>query len=436
MLLRLVPLVIAAGAVAAPAADAAVGCSYDDGLPLGAGNNSATVTMSAGGDEAVIGIAGDPAEIRVNGSPCSLTPLGGTRARLDNLDTIRVNDTSGTGNTVARIERPAQFAPGESAESDTTPEIEFEIDLGDGARDALVTAPTGEDVADHVRMGVADGASRADFNAGAEATHEDPDVRLAGVEGSALQGGDGEDRLSAAGGPGFGSPLPEAVGLFGQAASDELEGGSANDVLNGGPGNDLLDGGAGTDRYDGAEGDQDYVDLHGEPVVAANLAAGTATASGATELLTNVEGVLGTRGEDLLEGDGAPLNIFDGARGDDVLRGRAGRDVMLGFNGDDTASGGLGADVIAGEKGRDLLSGGRGQDIVTAKGGGDDDVRCGSGRDGYLADRHDEVTDCEIELTESGNGAYKVASTGRAFDALGFERASATDHLPVRLWNR
>jgi Ca2+-binding RTX toxin-like protein len=429
-LLRALPLVCVAAGVAAPGADAAVSCSYLDGLPLGAGNNSAEVTMSAHGDQATIGAAGDPAEVRVNGAPCSLTPLGGTRARLDNLDTIRITDASAGGDTAVQIEEPARFAPGEGSEPDTTPEIEWELDLGSG-RDVVVGLSS--DSEDRVRLGAGEGSSRADFNAGNEATNQDPDWRLSGVEAIFLAGGGGADQMTGAGGPGFTGALPEALALFGQDGSDALVGGSGADWIVAGSANDVTAGGDGADVIDGGEGDQDYLNLAGQPSATVNLAAGTVTAPGGDDRLENIEGVVGTAGDDTFVGDGGPLNVFDGSRGDDSFRGRRGRDVFLGFNGADAGSGGAGADVLVGERGRDLLRGGRGQDIIDSKRGGSDVVRCGEGRDGYLADRSDDVSGCEIELTEAGKAAYEVAGTKRSFEGLGFERGAAADHLPLRL---
>jgi Ca2+-binding RTX toxin-like protein len=430
-LLRLLPVVIAAGVIGPPSADAAVSCSYADGLPLGSGNNSATVTLSAGGDEAVIGTAGDPAELRVNGSPCALTPIGGTRARLDNLDTIRISDTSAAGDTAVEVAEPARFVPGEGSEGDTTPEIEWEVDLGAG-RDVLVGL-SGDASGDRVRLGAGDGPSRADFNPGNEATHQDPDWELSGVEAVFLAGGVGADQMTGAGGPGFSGALPEAVALFGQDGPDALVGGDGADWIVAGAADDVTAGGDGADVIDGGDGDEDYVNLVGEPRAEVDLADGTVMAPGGNDSLANIEGVIGTAGDDSFAGDGTALNVFDGSRGDDSFRGRGGRDVVLGSNGDDTASGGGGADVLAGEKGRDLLRGGRGRDIIDSKRGGSDVANCGDGRDGYLADRSDEVSGCEIELTEAGKGAYKVAGTGRLYEGLGFARGPAADHLPLRL---
>jgi Ca2+-binding RTX toxin-like protein len=424
--------VLAAGLVAAPGADAAVSCSYVDGLPVGAGNNSAAVTLSAAGDQARIGTAGDPAELRVNGAACSLTTFAGTRARLDNLDAIRVTDTS-SGNTAVIVEGPVGFVPGESPEGDSTPEIEFEIDLGAGAGDAIGTLSTTAD--DRVRLGVADGAGGADFNAGSGVTNEDPDYRLEGIEVGFLGAGGGSDQFSAAGGRGFSAGLPWPVALYGQDEKDSLVGGAAADYLHGGTGNDLLVGGPAADSLDGAEGDQDYIDLGADPAAEASLLDGTATGPAGTDTLANVEGIIGTSGGDRLEGDANALNIFDGGRGPDRFRGKGGRDVILGYNGADSAVGGRGADVIAGENGADSLTGGRGQDIIYSADGNRDEVNCGNARDGYLADRFDDVAGCEIKLEPASKAGYKLAPAemGSSFEPLGLERGAAPDHLSLRL---
>lgn len=77
-------------------------------------------------------------------------------------------------------------------------------------------------------------------------------VTLKGTRSTALEiaaslvGGDGNDRLSAAGG---------ADTVDGGAGDDDLFGGAGNDLLNGGAGDDLIRGGDGTDSLNGDDGD-------------------------------------------------------------------------------------------------------------------------------------------------------------------------------------
>ena len=198
-------------------------------------------------------------------------------------------------------------------------------------------------------------------------------------------------------------------GLFGQAGDDRIFGlGSGNfrsfeqDVLAGDDGDDLLVGGGGADVASYAR----------TPVpVTVDLAAGTASGQGADEL-RGIEGLWGSRENDVLLGDEGRNQIVGGL-GDDELRGRGGVDIAVfsdvagpvtvdlgsgaatgpgtdtlggfedvwGTSADDTILGngadnellGLGgADDLSGRAGDDVLDGGDGAD--KADGGAGDDV--------------------------------------------------------------
>ncbi|GGB94156.1 beta strand repeat-containing protein [Pseudoduganella buxea] len=91
--------------------------------------------------------------------------------------------------------------------------------------------------------------------------------------------------------------------------------------LEGGAGNDTLDGGAGTDFVS-------YINTGGRAVTV-NLGTQTATdASGNTDTLANIEGVLGTNFNDTITGsDGTAIEIFTGNGGNDVIDGAGGIDL-------------------------------------------------------------------------------------------------------------
>jgi len=104
------------------------------------------------------------------------------------------------------------------------------------------------------------------------------------------------------------------------------------------------------------------------------------------------ENILGTRGEDVING----LNgndVIDGGRGDDNLRGAAGNDTLIGGEGDDTvnadgqsdvALGGIGNDALSGQFGDDVLFGGIGNDFVRGL-QGSDYVSGGAGDDQFFS---------------------------------------------------
>ena len=89
--------------------------------------------------------------------------------------------------------------------------------------------------------------------------------------------------------------------------------------------------------------------------------------------------ILGGSGNDILRGEdgndriegGSGNDILKGGSGNDILKGGLGRDTLVGGPGHDNLSGGSGNDILKGGSGRDTLVGGSGNDIL--KGGGDPD---------------------------------------------------------------
>jgi len=94
--------------------------------------------------------------------------------------------------------------------------------------------------------------------------------------------------------------------------------------------------------------------------------------------------VVGTAGDDVLEGADVPLlqwrDIIWGLDGDDLLAGGAGDDVLCGGLGADEMYGEDGRDALVGGLGGDLMNGGAGSDRLRG-GGGDDDMDGGPGDD-------------------------------------------------------
>jgi Ca2+-binding RTX toxin-like protein len=141
--------------------------------------------------------------------------------------------------------------------------------------------------------------------------------------------------------------------LIGTQLAERLEGSDGNDDLFGREGDDTLDGGDGADEIDGGEG-FDTVDYSGSTFgVRADLVSRLGQGGFAQgDLLTSIEGVIGSDFEDQLFG-GAEANTLEGGDAADLLDGRAGADTLLGGEGDDTLIGGEGADVLDGGAGID-----------------------------------------------------------------------------------
>lgn len=254
----------------------------------------------------------------------------------------------------------------------------------------LMQGGGGEDLVDFSSLGQ---AVRADLAAVPKAG----DFRFDSIE--ALAGGSQDDWLAGDGG---------ANRLTGRAGNDTLIGRGGNDTLYGGDGDDLLDGGAGADHLYGGDG-FDIATYDTSPAaVQINLATGAAAGGDAEgDLLSSVEGIIGSRFDDLLIGSAAA----------NLLQGGAGNDTLYGGDGDDLLEGGAGNDWLYGGKGNDTLDGGAGLDwavydtgmavsidlalsgpqntlaagfdllrnIENVRGGGGDDTLLGDGAGNHLA---------------------------------------------------
>lgn len=160
------------------------------------------------------------------------------------------------------------------------------------------------------------------------------------------------------------------------SGDDVIEGTPGNDVLGGGPGNDVIKGLAGNDRLCGNEGNDrilgnsgalDRIDggpgddeLSGgeffSPITCGPGAGDTDILSG-RELIYGRDGndsLLGTRGDDLLDG-GSGNDCLMGVDGNDLMLGHDGADILWAGAGDDMAIGGDDYDQLGGEDGNDNL---------------------------------------------------------------------------------
>jgi hypothetical protein len=184
------------------------------------------------------------------------------------------------------------------------------------------------------------------------------------IEGMA--GGSGADSLTGNAGANL---------LFGNGGNDTLSGDAGADTIDGGIGNDRVNGGAGGDSLLGGQGDDtiipgaedamdvidggagfDIVDYSGnasgdniQSLTLNGITNATATINGSNDddTLRNVEGVIGSQGNDTITGDSLG-NYLKGEAGADSLSGAGGADTLLGDAGNDTLVGGVGADTLTG----------------------------------------------------------------------------------------
>lgn len=231
--------------------------------------------------------------------------------------------------------------------------------------------------------------------------------------------------------------------LSGLAGHDVLSGGIGDDSLSGGDGDDLLVGGLGNDTLNGGNG----FDIASYETAASGVrvrllaTAAQTTGGGGRDLLVSIEGLIGSRFSDQLEGD-QNNNLLDGGDGDDKIIGGLGNDTLLGGAGNDMLDGGSDNDTadysdtannltislaitsaqVTGGAGKDTLKsienliGGAGNDRLTGSalanhlqggagndtldgGTGDDTLSGGSGNDVYYVDSTSETL---VENADAG----------------------------------
>jgi Ca2+-binding RTX toxin-like protein len=191
------------------------------------------------------------------------------------------------------------------------------------------------------------------------------DTMSAGGVPSTLTGGDGNDRLTGGGANDV---------LVGGAGNDVIGGGGGNDSLDAGPGNDslagdagadVLDAGVGTDTLDGGAGADRFLGGAGLDTAsyatrsqAVNVTVGARANDGergeGDDVGSDVETVVGGRGNDVLAGGAGNQQLFGGA-GKDKMDGGVGNDRVYGGPGNDTVVGGPGLDQLFGDAGNDVL---------------------------------------------------------------------------------
>lgn len=159
--------------------------------------------------------------------------------------------------------------------------------------------------------------------------------------------------------------------LDGGGGGDFLYGGSGDDSLYGGLGDDTLYAGTGSDTIDG-QGGTDTISFSdatvGLTVDLTTNANNTGDAAG--DVISNVENVIGSAFDDLLNGDGS-ANQLEGGSGNDSMYGLAGNDSLIGGSGNDTIDGGTGDDSITGGEGNDWLLGNANDDNIRGNEGDD-----------------------------------------------------------------
>ena len=216
--------------------------------------------------------------------------------------------------------------------------------------------------------------------------------------------------------------------LVGNAQANRLDGRVGADVLIGGRGADVLAGGAGLldavsyeERTTGVD-----VTMNGQPV-SGNADDGPAGAR--DTVVSDVEGLFGGSGDDVLTGNAA-ANLVNGGPGADLLSGLGGVDavdyserttgVSVALDGTPTSGNatdgpvdardrvssdieaifaGSGDDTLTGSPAWNYLDAGAGNDLVNSRDQSADYDACGPGSDTARIDQFDETEECETATT-------------------------------------
>lgn len=318
--------------------------------------------------------------------------------------------------------------------------------------------------------------------------------------GETLEGNTGSNQIEGRGGDDI---------IIADSGDDTLSGGLGNDDLQGEDGNDSLNGNEGNDTLKGAKGNDTYIHSSGNDIITEAYGTGSGTdtilfgagitlsnliihkvdddlvidvSDGSTITVvdhfdvntrylesltfadsshfylnsTNQVSILGTSGNDVLDGDSRNASINDliyGYAGNDNLRGKTGDDLIYGGDGQDTLTGDAGVDSLYGEAGNDTVNGNDGNDLMygglgvdTMSGGNNDDTVYGeNGSDILNGDAGNDYLDggADNDTLDGGDGNDVLAGgdgndiiygqagndniSGGAGDDIIYELRSGTD---------
>jgi Ca2+-binding RTX toxin-like protein len=352
-----------------PGADAVDGGTGADTIDGDAGDD----TLSGGGGEDLVSFFGAPA-VTVNLATGTASGEGSdTLAGFENAEggghgdaligTLGVNALNGRAGSDALSggDQNDELQGGDGNDSLAGDTGNDQL-RGNGGSDTASYAGSAGPVIIDLRSGTGTGQGSDTLHGIENATGGASNDAIAGTDqGNVLNGGGGNDSI-------FG--LHGDDDLRGSSGTDAVDGGGGGDTLAGGDGGDILSGATGSDLFlEGEQAGPNGPDVigggSGRDLVSyagrrngVRVSLGTQGPDGqrreADQVGADVEKVRGTRGRDVLEGNGRK-NVLIGADGNDLLRGRGGVDRLRGGAGQDRLDGGPSNDVCQGGGGRDVL---------------------------------------------------------------------------------
>lgn len=166
--------------------------------------------------------------------------------------------------------------------------------------------------------------------------------------------------------------------ITGAAGGQTVEGTNLSNIIKPGSGDDTVKGGGGDDILFASQGDDSYEGGAGYDIVTYAAITGAITIdmtdkdnSTIKDSFVDIEGIIGTRFDDVIVGaTNAVLRLFGGAGNDKITAGSLGS-RLYGDAGDDELNGGEGDDYLYGGEGSDRFYGGEGKDYFYGGTSGD-----------------------------------------------------------------
>jgi Ca2+-binding RTX toxin-like protein len=350
---------------------------------------------------------------------------GGQRSfRVSDFDSIRINGNAGNDhvvNTISNNTKPVRYFGGEGhdrIENNSANPLHFvggngndnysstrylpaSFDGGSGVELILILGPADIDLnryptVEHAGsergtlIGNALGNNLELYNGGGTIFGRggNDTMFVSGTLTSRLDGGDGNDRLSAQTNASIAGPTV----MLGGNGNDSLTGGARNDTLDGGLGADVIKGGGGVDELT-------YASRTTNLSITLGTTANDGAAGEGDNAWYDIERVRGGNANDYISATAAN-NVLYGNGGNDVLVGFGGNDALFGGfgndriyagSGNDYAEGNAGNDTMYGEAGLDRLLGHDGDDTFYARDGERDTLDGGTGYDRAQRDSIDSV---------------------------------------------